>query len=35
MIEIHGIQFKDSYKIISAPLKHIISEILGKELNNY
>ena len=35
MIEMNGIQFKDSYKMISAPLKRIVSDTLGKDLNNY
>ena len=35
MIEMDGIQFKDSYKMISAPLKRIVSDTLGNDLNNY
>ncbi len=35
MINYQGIQFKDSYKMISAPLKKIVSDTLGSNIDNY
>ena len=34
-IEYHGIQFKDSLKLISSPLKTIVVQTLGKDLEHY
>ena len=35
LIEFGGIQFKDSYRMISAPLKSIVEQILGNDISNY
>ena len=35
MIQFAGIQFKDSFKMISNSLKNIVVQILGKDLTNY
>ena len=34
-IEYHGIQFKDSLKLISSPLKTIVVQTLGDNLKHY
>ena len=34
-IEYHGIQFKDSLKLISSPLKSIVAQTLGDYLEHY
>ena len=34
-IEFHGIQFKDSLKLISSPLKSIVVQTLGDDLEHY
>ena len=34
-IEYHGIQFKDSLKVISSPLKTIVAQTLGDDLKHY
>ena len=34
-IEFHGIQFKDSLKLISIPLKTIVTQTLGDDLEHY
>ena len=34
-IEYHGIQFKDSLKLISSPLKSIVAQTIGNDLENY
>ena len=34
-IEFHGIQFKDSLKLISSPLKTIMAQTLGGNLDHY
>ena len=34
-IEFHGIQFKDSLKVISSPLKTIVVQTLGNDLEHY
>ena len=34
-IEFHGIQFKDSLKLISSPLKSIVAQTLGDNLEHY
>ena len=34
-IEYHGIQFKDSLKLISSPLKFIVTQALGDNLEHY
>ena len=34
-IEFHGIQFKDSLKLISSPLKTIMAQTLGDNLDHY
>ena len=34
-IEYHGIQFKDSLKLISSPLKFIVTQALGDYLEHY
>ena len=34
-IEYHGIQFKDLLKLISSPLKTIVAQTLGDNLEHY
>ena len=34
-IEYHGIQFKDSLKLISSPLKSIVAQTLEDNLDHY
>ena len=34
-IEYHSIQFKDSLKLISIPLKTIVTQTLGDDLEHY
>ena len=34
-LEFHGIQFKDSLKLISSPLKTIVVQTLGNDLDHY
>ena len=34
-IEYHGIQFNDSLKLISGPLKSIVAQALGNDLEHY
>ena len=34
-IEFHGIQFKDLLKLISSPLKTIVAQTLGDNLEHY